>query len=79
MLIILTNCQTEDLVFKNESIIKSRAVVTKLNYKEFSKQQNVKSTVEKLKKLELTKISNSKNRSNTQRAVVTIDSTSINK
>lgn len=78
MLIVLTNCQTEDLVLKNESIIKSRAIVTKLNYEQFVKQQNVKSTVEKLKKIELTKISNSKNRSNTQRAIVTIDSSSIN-
>jgi hypothetical protein len=78
MLIVLTNCQTEDLVLKNESITKSKAIVTKLNYEQFLKQQNVKSTVEKLKKIELTKISNSKNRSNTLRAIVTIDSSSIN-
>lgn len=78
MLILLTNCQTEDLILKNDSIIKSRAIVTKLNYEQFVKQQNVKSTVEKLKKIELTKISNSKNRSNTERAIVTIDSSSIN-
>ena len=50
MLILLTNCQTEDLVLKNESITKSKAFVTKLNYEQFLKQQNVKSTVEKLKK-----------------------------
>ena len=78
MLIVLTNCQTEDLVLKNESITKSKALVTKLNYEQFLRQQNVKSTVEKLKKIELTKISNSKNRNNTQRAIVTIDSSSIN-
>ena len=78
MLILLTNCQTEDLVLKNESITKSKAVVTKLNYEQFLRQQNVKPTVEKLKKIELTKISNSKNRSNTERAIVTIDSSSIN-
>lgn len=78
MLIVLTNCQTEDLVLKNETSTKSRAIVTKLNYEQFLKQQNVKSTVEKLKKIELIKISNSKHRSNTQRAIVTIDSSSIN-